>query len=827
MNVIVEKTYPGVVERFGDNKEKQPYGFISANILAWHENNLLNQRSPKSGYFFHLEDCNKRIVPSKGDLVFFTLATGKDGRPKARNVYNFSKQTNNENDSIFLDLLADLLGKLSNSDATTLSRIIWQHVLSKIETNNCNFTLEQFMILARYNATIKMHVDCANWFILKSNLVNQEYNKLMLAFTDSPIKEFKSRNVALLLRSIAVSVDESTFELTCRHLEKLASYTNPSTVLFKLSLLTDSVNTPLDPIPLISDVNGADEYQQKCCLDYLIKNSRTDLVLCFLKEHINWSIDIRTELSIAEWLAGHLVNPWTDEVIKKLVELKKLHLENKIIFDNLRNDYHVEKNNRYSFLSLVKCLNPDIDAVNIKRFFSALNYVLSLEDQIDVKVLAVKLWIHEYTDNLPDEGTLILFKASSLPDQEQRLYLKRLFWKYLHAAEKPNLDFLANQGWTDLSTRFVLNMLTLICRKNVYNTAQKFDEGVSLFLSKNIVDCGNIPLIGDYFDFCSGRMGDSKRFEKPRNINFCEGRKYQPKQTNGEPVSVKWWCGNQNCNEPSITLKFVENWKDFTLWDFAHILNFNFDMDQYQKLNGYINRVLKFLAHLKCRTCGVLLYPVGQSSFSFYRVTRFSCSNQSCSNKEIVYLTHCLNGSCNGVIDSREVAQCPNSWYICKFCLSCCTTEKLQQRIANLECHSQSTENLPSVGHTDNNEIYCPQCSNKLVWTEDCWNRCFDKLKSIYIKEGIRKDGARWFLFRRSNTKTAVDPSFLQKLQKMGANLLPDESTMLISLKIKDRMFCEECDYSLDMAELRANHEFDRLYALEKAHPELSINTKI
>ncbi|HAS36667.1 MAG TPA: hypothetical protein DCS15_09280 [Flavobacteriales bacterium] len=185
----------------------------------------------------------------------------------------------------------------------------------------------------------------------------------------------------------------------------------------------------------------------------------------------------------------------------------------------------------------------------------------------------------------------------------------------------------------------------------------------------------------------------------------CAGRK-SPKLDLGKPF---WWCQNAKCFEAAHSKE--RSWTKSTLLDFLRDLEIEVDdrdtkgelvVDgMYQRLSGAINRFLQLYKRLECGWrpgnwekikscagvnstsvgCGELMHPHGHSHYAFYRVTHFACSNEQCGkHEEEVYLHHCLNGDCMDVIDSRFSAQCPNGWYICRSCGSCCSDEAISRR---------------------------------------------------------------------------------------------------------------------------------------------------
>ncbi len=174
----------------------------------------------------------------------------------------------------------------------------------------------------------------------------------------------------------------------------------------------------------------------------------------------------------------------------------------------------------------------------------------------------------------------------------------------------------------------------------------------------------------------------TRNFGIPKGVTFCDA--VQSK----EDLNLKkvfYWCCNQKCYSPNQSDNIHLLWKKYSLRDFIKILNIPFEEDKYYRFLGLINRVLRLLEKIKCTSCTRILRDSKTSEFAFYRVTSFHCTKPECSKfHELVYLNHCLNWKCNNVVDSRISTVCPNGWYICDSCNSCCSHAKIEQRYNNL-----------------------------------------------------------------------------------------------------------------------------------------------
>ena len=190
-----------------------------------------------------------------------------------------------------------------------------------------------------------------------------------------------------------------------------------------------------------------------------------------------------------------------------------------------------------------------------------------------------------------------------------------------------------------------------------------------------------------------------------------------------------FWCRGNECFHNSLgkqTLEKQRNWHDYTLYHFIEIMGFpklheteaGYEPDPVVwQFIAVTNKVAQKFKRLKCRSCGHML-------FSSYRITGFNrfnyygCINPACEeNRKLVYLNFCY--SCKkGLIDSRDSKQCPNGWYICPTCLSCCDDaqyeRQAQRYILSGRPVPERIEEMRGHGHNDKGEYFCPQCGNPI-----------------------------------------------------------------------------------------------------------------
>lgn len=225
-----------------------------------------------------------------------------------------------------------------------------------------------------------------------------------------------------------------------------------------------------------------------------------------------------------------------------------------------------------------------------------------------------------------------------------------------------------------------------------------------------------------------------------KTLPYCEGRQSHTKDND---LNIDFlWCTNQPCFRNYISEH--EDWREYTLLDFCRILGFNTDSydshGRYIKYGKYLsfisimNRIKALINHLHCRECGKSLKPI-IGNYGSSLVTRFFCNNQSCNQyHNNIYINFCFNWKCHGIIDSRDTRMCPNGWYICPDCGSCCSDNIIQQRIDVL-----SKNNLPiplslkrqlGKGHVEKHLYYCYKCGQETKQTGENEYSC-DKCDDV------------------------------------------------------------------------------------------------
>lgn len=184
-------------------------------------------------------------------------------------------------------------------------------------------------------------------------------------------------------------------------------------------------------------------------------------------------------------------------------------------------------------------------------------------------------------------------------------------------------------------------------------------------------------------------------------------------------------CKGQQCFCPNIEKQFLEystSWKEYNLYQLLEIIgypmieyknDFPTTKDAIRNFIGTINRINKILPHLKCNSCGHLLFSSNNGGpFNDYHY--FWCKNKQCEQyHKRIYINKCFN--CAKIIDSRESKKCENGLTICKECLSCCNDEMLER--INKRYQEENLENPWNTrrnGHNDRDIFFCPKCGNQL-----------------------------------------------------------------------------------------------------------------
>lgn len=221
------------------------------------------------------------------------------------------------------------------------------------------------------------------------------------------------------------------------------------------------------------------------------------------------------------------------------------------------------------------------------------------------------------------------------------------------------------------------------------------------------------------------------------------------------------WCRGKECFKPCLgdqTLASCKSWEKYTILHMLEILGFpqvkqteggNEASELIRNFIGMVNKANSLFKRVICRECHHILFPIGTSMFNRYN--NFECRFPTCKEHyKRIYLSQCHHCK-SGLIDSRDSAQCPNGWYICPNCLSCCDDivyDKMSSKYVarGLPIPSRIKEKI-GHGHNNNGEYFCPKCGGKIITKYDEHSGCdvtiCQNCKTRYDLESILKDNRK------------------------------------------------------------------------------------
>lgn len=480
--------------------------------------------------------------------------------------------------------------------------------------------------------------------------------------------------------------------------------------------------------------------------------------------------------------------------------------------------------------------------------------------------MRIQLWLLEFHDVLDFENNKPYI--ITLPVDQQNEYLKKVL-NFIHTEKVSiSVDELTSINLIDYTTAkmaesidgkaldysisIILHLIKSLYEQEKMSSDYEFKKKLFEIILNQIKDPKDVLEIRGFFDKCGGRATLKKNERKnekgkieieyiikrdekniPPHHVVCDGRKAREKQSKKPVLDTNsemefWWCANQKCYQPCRNLKDPQNWKNYAIQDFLKILNIKYNESDLEVYLSLINKVNRFLQHLKCRNCKHILYPIGQSNYAFHGVNRFQCVNESCEekNKEI-YLTHCLNGRCDATVDSRDSVKCmPEGfdqegcgWYVCNDCHSCCSNQSIKGRVYVAEVINKTNYKCHPVGHRDLGIISCNKCGNSMETFEpkiEEFKRILDwfvknkESSAQIVKFGKNKFGKWWF---RLKAKDGNIDAFFEKLQlykRIGFNvpkLEEGNEFQLVSEPINfsdkkvNELECKHCGNKIDLNE--------------------------
>ncbi len=483
------------------------------------------------------------------------------------------------------------------------------------------------------------------------------------------------------------------------------------------------------------------------------------------------------------------------------------------------------------------------------------------------------LFISDFTDKLNYDDLVIY--TGLLDATKQKLFFKRIIKLIEENKVKLTLEDLSritaidyetseyakeiDGVGLDFSLSIVLRLINDLKNEEITKAETIYD-----IVAKQIKKPDDLLVIEGFFEKCPGRMilkkntdPDVHIFERnlerrPRFATFCDGRKANDKstgkashcQTSGKEF---WWCENSKCYETARKPNTSQNWKSYSLEDILRVLEINYNSTQYEVLLGLINRVNRFLKHLSCRSCKKILKPVDKGNYGFYRVSNFQCPDPDCKeHNEVIYLSHCANGACEDIIDSRDSVKCKPEghhqtcgWYICNNCFACCSTEKLKGRIYAFQMTGQEYK-CHTEGHKNRQLLCCTKCGSEMEEHEQ-HGSLFKKQLEWFIDQkskhnsitrfGKRNDGKWWFVWSQGSFSYEEFRKHLKTLYKSGFNIPdyndPSKTSQLIAEPYRESkagllFSCKECSHIYKLTDL-AEFDYARQNSILKFHDWINI----
>lgn len=208
----------------------------------------------------------------------------------------------------------------------------------------------------------------------------------------------------------------------------------------------------------------------------------------------------------------------------------------------------------------------------------------------------------------------------------------------------------------------------------------------------------------------------------------------QLSKVNNPAINLPYfWCRGKECfhnNLDKQTLSEMHDWHHYSLYHMVEIMGFpvihkteagNEPDSAVWNFIAVANKAMQKFKKLKCKTCGHLMFSYKNSGYNRYNF--FSCINPTCPEvRKPIYLNFCYKCK-KELIDSRDTKQCPNGWYICPKCLSCCDDaqyERLAQKftLAKKPIPFKIREKL-GRGHNDKEQYFCPYCGRPIKILEN------------------------------------------------------------------------------------------------------------
>jgi len=344
-----------------------------------------------------------------------------------------------------------------------------------------------------------------------------------------------------------------------------------------------------------------------------------------------------------------------------------------------------------------------IEQISNVKYTSLLKKIYLSSNSNDLKSRIELLSFLTKTDYFPNDSTFLdSFRFSN--SFFQQLVIKRIafFYNQKKVSLEKVVTLLNSLQWNDLSAMLLKAFIVskpLTKEESLQLLSKTFQE--HLFLINQIDELNdsfeNLFTINSIVKLCNGRkFYDKKLWENGpleryyvtkgnfsigvQMEKFCEGRFWKEEElfdsaVNKPFVTDLYWCRGNICYGMNDTTDINLPPMNWTLNEISQIFGFNLDPLVKSNIAGWANRMNEIVERLKCRECNSIMRPrpFDPAILGHYSTPFFYCIKNGCSNYEKnVRFTHCLNGKCGEILDSRDLKTCSNGWLICSSCKTCC-----------------------------------------------------------------------------------------------------------------------------------------------------------
>ncbi|ELA08995.1 hypothetical protein MOMA_01260 [Moraxella macacae 0408225] len=710
-----ETKYIGWVDWFM-TADYKPFGFIKYHdnkkeqSVFFHQNQIMCQSLVKVGKFTENQVvvfCIRKSAKQKDKFEAYDVLLLEDEKNTLWLVSQFIHLlTNNIHSPPFTQLTNFFSNKLTQTPA--IKHVVVDKLLLIFSGDYSNAVLTN--ILQTFPTIINQDQKLRDALI--NNLLNQlQQHKTSLK---SIVADLKNHSVDTVYKNFIQSVMQlvKTSQLQFKQMQDIASFIAALTDL-SLDEADEAINSCFDN----TDFDTLTKLLQQDNLSAKLSPENYQYILNNIVKHTNFNQFINDKTQVVSFFRSATQKKLQSQlpnIVPMLDDSTKLHLWLHDMLDDLNVNFTLDLD---TYVPLVNQLNLKSKQLFIKKIFYDI-YCKRLQIDLDA-ILQI---------NIDDYSTMVLFKLLKTISTEQKLNKHTLKYDLLQAISQTDL---ANHA----SDKLHLNGYFNLCTGRVIEVHR--DSNTTYYKSDQFVKEGKLIENTQYFYIkVSHKKPDDERIICEGQLSVKDG-----KANLSTGKSNFWWCRNKQCFQHARTYcNNTHNWQNYTLLDFLGILNINFNDDEIGLLYSVVNYVNKFLKHLNCRSCGKLLKANGNSNYTYYRVSSFSCTNDNCLNPDKdVYLSHCSNGSrCDGVIDSRKSVKCNNGFIICTQCFACCDTKRLTDR--NQYRSINQLNKVPWKEPHRGMSILCPKCGNHFKYC-DILDKQAKHKKIVQLLKNLYHDG--------------------------------------------------------------------------------------